>query len=141
MKEKIASYYVTEKLYESSSSIVYRASQEHNHPSVILKMLKPEMATLEELDRYRREYEIASSFHEDGIIGVYRLEKYNDTLIIIEEDIGAESLDRWMRRRRLTLKECLFLAVRIAESIGHIHTANVIHKNINPSNIIWNSKT
>ncbi|MCP4044822.1 MAG: protein kinase, partial [Gammaproteobacteria bacterium] len=141
MKKLIANYNTTEKLYENSSSRVYRAVQIHDHAPVILKMLKPENPTPEALSRFQREYEITGSFHEDGIIGIYGLEKHHNTLIIIEEDIGAESLGMWMKRRRLTLEECLSLAVRIADSIEQIHAADVIHKDLNPSNIVWNPKT
>jgi len=64
-----------------------------------------------------------------------------NTLIIIEEDIAGESLDRLMKHRILNLDECLSIAVRTAEKIEHIHAANIIHKNLNPSNIVWNPNT
>jgi len=141
MKKSIDNYTLTEKLYESTSTLVYRAVQTDDHVPVILKMLKPENPEPEELSRFQREYEITGSFHEEGVIRVNRLEKYNNTLMIIEEDIDAESLGIWMKRHRLTLEECLFLAVRISDGIEQIHAADVIHKDLNPSNIVWNPKT
>ncbi|MCP4398787.1 MAG: AAA family ATPase [bacterium] len=141
MKNTIAGYNVTETLYESTHSLVYRASQQSDQTPVILKMLQPEHPTPEALSRFRQEYDITRNLHTDGIIRVSRLEQHHNTLIIVEEDIGAESLDRWMKRRRLTVEECLSLAVRVAEHVGHIHAANIIHKDLNPSNIIWNPQT
>ena len=141
MKKSITNYNLTEKLHESSSTLVYRAVQIQDHVPVILKVLQPANPAPEELSRFQCEYDITHSFNNDGIIRVFRMEAYDNTLMIIEEDIAAKPLDILMKRRSLTLEECLFLAVRIAENVGHIHAANVIHKNLNPSNIIWNPKT
>ncbi len=33
------------------------------------------------------------------------------------------------------------MAIRIATILGRIHTQGVMHKDINPSNIVWNSST
>ena len=141
MKKSNANYDLTEKLHESSSTLVYRAVQIQDHVPVILKVLQPANPAPEELSRFQCEYDITQSFNNDGIIRVFRMEAYHNTLMIIQEDIAAESLDILMKRRSLTLEECLFLAVRTAENVGHIHAANVIHKNLNPSNIVWNPET
>ena len=36
------------------------------------------------------------------------------------------------------MKAFLSPAIQIADSLGHIHGAHVIHKDINPANIVWN---
>ncbi|MDM8565645.1 serine/threonine-protein kinase PknK [Candidatus Halobeggiatoa sp. HSG11] len=53
----------------------------------------------------------------------------------------GESLKQLIANRSLTIKEFLPLAIQIADNLGHIHVANIIHKDINPSNIIVNTKT
>ncbi|MCP4129415.1 MAG: serine/threonine-protein kinase PknK, partial [bacterium] len=53
-------------------------------------------------------------------------------------DIGGRSLADILKSMKLHRSEFLCLAVRIAEIIGNIHKRNIIHKDINPSNIIWN---
>ncbi len=141
MKKSIVNCDITEEIHESSSSLVYRAVQKQDRVPVILKILQPANPGQEDLSRFQYEYDITSGINNDGIIKILSMKEYGNTLLIIAEDIGAESLDKVMKRRNLTLKECLFIAVRIAEILGHIHAAKVIHKNINPSNIIWNPKT
>jgi len=103
-------------------------------------VLRPENPTQEEIRHFQYEHEITRSIDTDGIISILGLQESRNTLIIIEEDIAAESLDKWIKHRRLTLEECLFLAVRISECIRQIHAAKVIHKDLNPSNILWNSQ-
>jgi serine/threonine protein kinase len=83
----------------------------------------------------------------DGAITAYGLEPYQRTLVIIFEDFGASSLkllmDERMRvgTRATPLQEFLSLAIQIAQSLGAIHAANIIHKDINPTNIVLNPQT
>ena len=74
-------------------------------------------------------------------INAYGIEKYQNTLVIILEDFGGESLKQLMAERSLTVKEFLPLAIQMADSLGNIHAANIIHKDINPANIVWNHTT
>ncbi len=139
MQKKISSYSIVSQIYESANSLVYRA-EEKNNP-VILKILKLDHPSSEELIRYNQEYEILKNLKSEWIIRVYGIEKHMNTLMIIEEDFGGESLAWWLKKRKFTLEEFLGLAIKILEGIKHIHHANIIHKDINPSNIIWNPKT
>jgi len=55
-----------------------------------------------------------------------------------EEESSGESLDKVMCCRRLRLEECLCVASRVAEELRLLHSTNIIHRFIIPSNIIWN---
>jgi len=137
----IPNYKIITQIYETANSVVYRGiRREDNHP-VILKRLKEDYPTQEKLNHYRQEYEITQSLNLAGVITIYGLEKYQNTLFLVLEDFGGESLKHWMRQRRLTVKDFLSLAVAMADSLGHIHAANLIHKDINPSNLVWNPQT
>jgi len=96
MKKSIANYNIIEELHNSSTTLVYRAVEINNNVPVILKVLRPKNPELEELSRFQYEYDTTHSFNNDGIISVSKIEEYKNTLMIIEEDISAESLDKWM---------------------------------------------
>ncbi len=134
-------YQITTQIYESFNSLVYRAVLKTNNQSVILKILKEDYPSPSKLTNYKQEYEITRSLNATGVIKVYGLQRYRNTLAIIEEDFGGISLDILLNSRGLALSEFLTIAIKITEGLGEIHTANVIHKDINPSNIVWNAKT
>jgi serine/threonine protein kinase len=69
------------------------------------------------------------------------LQKYQNSLVMFVEDFGGESLTIWMQQRSFTLEEFLLLAIATTEILGQIHRANIIHKDINPSNIVYNPQT
>ena len=140
-KATIAGCQIGEQIYESTHSLVYRGIRELDHQPVILKVLKAEYPTPAEISRYQQEYQITQSLNLGGVVKAYSLETYQRTLVIIFEDFGGSSLRQLMRKRRFTMKEFLNIAIRNTETLGQIHAANIIHKDINPSNIVLNPDT
>jgi len=128
-------------LYESANSLVYRGVREQDNQPMILKLLKENYPTPQELLRYRTEYHITRDLNQPGVVQVYDLQKYQNTLVMLIEDFGGESLKVWMQQRQFGLEEFLQIAIKTTEILEQIHAANVIHKDINPSNIIYNPAT
>ncbi|HEY9609206.1 AAA family ATPase [Allocoleopsis sp.] len=142
----LAGVAIQNKIYESSASLVYRGIRVKDERSLIVKMLKLDYPSPQELTRYRQEYEITRSLKEEGVIKAYSQQEYQRTLVILLEDFGGESLEQWMHKRPETfcpmpLSTFLGLAIDITDILGRIHAANVIHKDINPGNIVLNPNT
>jgi predicted ATPase/signal transduction histidine kinase/CheY-like chemotaxis protein len=134
-------YQIIAKIYESANSLVYRAVRARNNQPLILKILKEDYPTPSELNRYKQEYEITHSLNLEGVVKAYDLQRYQNSLVMLLEDFGGESLKSWMTKHQFTLEEFLTIAIKIAESLGAIHAANIIHKDINPSNVVYNPET
>jgi len=133
------------KIYESANSLVYRGIREGDNIPVILKVLKQDYPTPAELTRYKQEYEITRSLNIDGVVKAYSQQDYQRTLVIILEDFGGESLAKLVNELAgeltMPLPKFLCLAIEITEILGRIHSSNVIHKDINPGNIVLNPAT
>ena len=129
---------VLDKIYESRTSTIYRAVRGSEQLPVILKMLREEHPAPEDIVKYKQEYRIELSLKTlSGVILVYGLEKYRNGLVLELEDFGGKSLDLLMASNPFTLEERLTIAIRIGDALENIHSANIIHKDINPSNIIF----
>jgi serine/threonine protein kinase len=128
---------VTEIIYESANSLVYRAFRQPDSLPVVLKLLKENYPTPQELARYRTEYKTTQSLNLSGCIKAYDLQPYQNTLVMFVEDFGGESLKIWMHQT-FSIEEFLRIAIATTESLQQIHSANIIHKDINPSNIVFN---
>ncbi len=139
--DTIQGYQVIETLYRSSKSLVYRGRREIDQQPVILKLLQPDNPSPEAIARFRSEYDIAHLLHLDGVVQVYSLETYRHSLLLAMEDCGGESLHRSLQNRVLSLAEFLELGIRIARILGDLHRHHIIHKDINPSNLVWNPAT
>ncbi|MGL5063096.1 MAG: protein kinase domain-containing protein, partial [Microcoleus sp.] len=144
---------VLAQIYESANSLIYRGIRDRDDRPVMLKMLKEDYPTPQELVRYKHEYEITRSLNFDGAIAAYGIENYQRTLVIILEDFGGLSLKQLMNNPVgavplclpqppcLSLPEFLNIAIKTVEILGNIHSSNIIHKDINPANIVFNPET
>jgi predicted ATPase/serine phosphatase RsbU (regulator of sigma subunit) len=141
----LPNYQVIEQIYESSHSLVYRAIRNEDNQKVILKVLKEDYPSPEELSRYRQEFEITHDLKLSGVIQAYALETLDNTLVMVLEDFGGRSLkelinhDPSFEKRIGSILKFIPLARQIADNLGQIHAHNIIHKDINPSNIIFNT--
>lgn len=129
------------KIYESSNSTVYRGVRNSDQCPIILKILKQDYPTPLELSRYRQEYEITRNLNIAGVIQTYGLEKYQNKLVILFEDFGGESLRILMANRQFSLTEFFNIAIQTSQILGQIHQQHIIHKDINPANIVFNPDT
>ena len=133
------------KIYESLASLVYRGIREQDNCAVIAKVLKQDYPSPQDLTRYRQEYEITRFLNIEGVVKAYSQQDYQRTLVILLEDFGGESLECWMRQQLdfcpMPLSVFLNMAIAITDTLGKIHAAHVIHKDINPGNIVFNPRT
>jgi serine/threonine protein kinase len=134
-------YQLLAQIYQSDNSLVYRSIRNLDSQPVILKLLKQGYPTPSELTRYKQEYGIVRSLQIDGVVEAYDLHKYQNTLVMCLEDFGGESLAILLESRNFSLSEFLDIAIKIAETLSQIHAANIIHKDLNPANIVFNPTT
>jgi predicted ATPase/signal transduction histidine kinase/CheY-like chemotaxis protein len=125
----------------SANSLVYRGIINKNQQPVILKLLKENYPTPAELYRYQQEYEITRRLNLEETIKAYELRKYENTQVMLLEDFGGESLKILLNDRPFALPEFLHLAIQITQALSKVHQNKVIHKDINPSNIVLNPQT
>src|SRR5919202_4923198 len=141
MSITIVGYNLIETLYEGTTTCVYRASRKSDHVSVIIKTLKAEYPTLEQLTRLRHEYQILQSLELEGIVKPLALENHQNGLALILSDFGGESLKNLITHKSLELSLFLPIAIQLASILAQLHEANIIHKDIKPHNILINVKT
>ena len=140
-------YHLGQQIYESATSLVYRAVHEQGQQPVILKVLKSDYPRPAQLARYRHEYEITRSLDAAGVIQVYGLEAYHQGLVLFLEDCGGGSLDRglaeWQNAgtEAFPLAQFFRLAGQAAAGLAQVHQAGIIHKDINPSNIVFDPRS
>ncbi|MFT6030801.1 MAG: serine/threonine protein kinase, partial [Oleiphilaceae bacterium] len=129
----IGKYQIIKQLYRSAHTVVYRAKSIETSPagdSVILKLLNEEFPSSECMAKFRREYELAKIVNSASIIKVYDLFRYQNTLVMVQEDFEGSSLADLFDSNALPIKQFLPLAISIAEALAELHRFDVIHKGI-----------
>jgi serine/threonine protein kinase len=104
-------YNFIEALYEGVNTLIYRASKQLDQTFAIVKALKAEYPSLEELTRLRHEYKISQRLVDiEGIVKSLALENHHNGLALILADFGAESLKKYLSDRQLSLTEFLTMS-------------------------------
>ncbi|MBW4563362.1 MAG: AAA family ATPase [Mojavia pulchra JT2-VF2] len=134
-------YKVIETVYEDSRTVIYRALGEKATKPVILKTLRAECPTLEEITQLRHEYDISKKLKIAGIVQPYGLENYRNSLVIVWEDFGGQSLKQFIDHNPIDIVTFLKIAIQLAKTLFDLHENQIIHKDIKSQNIIINPET
>jgi len=137
----VPGYQHSVKIYESDNSLIYKAFRRNNGSTDLLKILKKDYLVTAEPTRYHQEFEITHNLNLDRVVSVKRLDKMVDTLVLVFDYVEASPLSRVISDTHLSLQDKLKIAVSIAEALSDIHAAQIIHKDINPANILIDPKS
>ncbi len=134
--QKISNYEIIETLNETPTSIIFRGRKKNVENTVIIKLLKSENTSKTDIARLRQEYEIIKNIESSGIIHTYEIVKHKNSLALILEDFNGVPLQQKIEVIQNDLNLFLNIAIDIANTLGEIHQSNIVHKDINPSNIL-----
>lgn len=139
---EIGDYRTKKMLYSGGKTIIYEAEEMMSGRIVIVKLLKADYPTPDELKSFYHEFNIAEQLGEaPGIIKVYSIVDYKNSKAIIMEDFGARSLDKLYSGESFDLESKLDIALKITRAIDSMHRHKIIHKDIKPQNILLNRQS
>src|ERR687892_1269300 len=133
-----------EPLHEDGELILYRAVQASPAdgvvPSVLVVGPAGEYLSPATLARLEHEYALAAELDPRWAVRPLGLERYRGRPVLVLEDPGGEPLDRLVGTP-MEIGAFLRLAISVARAVGSLHAAGLIHKDIKPANVLFNSAT
>jgi serine/threonine protein kinase len=137
-ERRIGRYVATDIIGRGGYSIVYKGVDNESGNPVAIKMLRHHMAmNPDQMSCFRNEARMIGDMDHDNIIKVYDIEERFRTIFIIMEYLQGESLAELLKRRAITDYSLVAgLLQEILQGLGYAHTKGVIHRDINPLNII-----
>lgn len=137
----IPGYQITAEISVNGKTVVYRGQRLKDRKPVILKSLTAKYPMSNVMARLRHEYEILVNLDSPGIVKAYGLESCNKIPVLVLEDFGGMSLREFMLGNQIDLISFLRIAINLAQTLEQLHQHHIIHKNIQPTNIIFNPDT
>jgi serine/threonine protein kinase len=133
----IANCQTLERICTTAGSDLYRARRLTDGMPVLLK-LPPEHADAAERARLKREYLLLQSLNVAGIAKPLTLIDESGRLALILEDFAGESLEAILGHEpHKGLGICLRIGLHLADALAGIDTAQVIHRDIRPANMLY----
>ncbi|MEG4293214.1 AAA family ATPase [Microcoleus sp. C2C3] len=145
----LSGYLITEKLYVGTRTLVYRGIRTRDQYPIVVKLLRNEYPTFNELVQFRNQYTIAKNLDFPHIVKALTLEVYQNSYVLVMEDFGGVSLSTYLKTatnetkpsQALPLAEFLQIAIQLTDIIHYLYQKRVIHKDIKPANILINLDT
>ena len=132
----IHGFTVTEEVYRGRTRVVYRGRRDRDGVPVILKTFTDGVPASIAGASLRREYDLIKDLDVPGVARAYGLVAGGDGAVLVLEDVGGERLKTLLAAGRLDLGTTLRLGVQLADAVAALHRRDIIHKDINPNNIL-----
>ena len=130
-------------LWEDGERVFYRASRDEpggDRRTVIVVVLATENPTTVGLDRLAHEYSLKDHLDAPWAVRPLDLVRERGRTMLVLEDAGAEPLHRLLGSP-MELPTFLRLAEALTAALRGLHERGLIHKDINPANVLVNDST
>ena len=139
---RIGNYEILGEIGRGGMGVIYRARQRHSRRIVALKCILDHHAHNREwVQRFRREAEAAASLDHPNILPIYEVTE-------TEEGLPYFSM-KWATGGSLRAvgpalhkdpRECVRLMAKVARAIDYAHKHGVLHRDLQPGNILLDSR-
>jgi tetratricopeptide (TPR) repeat protein len=135
-------YQIIEELGKGGMGSVYKVLDKELGEKVALKLLKPEIASDDQvIERFRNELKFARKITHKYVCRMFHLGKYKDTPFITMEYVSGEDLKSTLRRvGQLGAGKAVYIAKQVLEGLNEAHKLGVVHRDLKPQNIMIDKK-
>ena len=139
--DKVGRYKIKSELGRSGMATVYRAFDPVSNREVAIKMLPREMLdNLVTRARFKREIKLIASLEHPAIVPVYDVGgEENHQPFFVMRYMSGGSLTELIKKKRFSLRDAALVIERLAAALDHAHSKGVIHRDIKPDNVLFDT--
>ena len=137
-ERSIGKYIATDIIGRGGFSIVYKGIEADSGRPVAIKMLRHDLAMDSDfISCFRNEAEIIARLDHPNIIKVFEiLEQFRTVFIVMEYFEGEALSDLIKKKNAFDAAVVADILKKILHGLGYAHDKGIIHRDINPHNII-----
>src|SRR5438477_1011988 len=130
-------YKISKRIGSGGMGEVYLATDTTAGRKAALKLLPMRFTgDAERLKRFRQEAHAVVALNHPNILTVYEIGEDHSTHYIASELIEGETLRQRLARGPMELSEAIDVAIQVASALAAAHEAGIVHRDINPRNIM-----
>ncbi len=135
----IPGYDNPKEIFSNLDTHVYRARSGTSGESVIIKIKRNGAFPDNERNGIAKEAHTYAKLDHPNCPRLIEYREEKDFCAIIISDTGGKSLDHIIKGNSLDILTRMRLSIEISKSLEHIHSRDILHRDINPSNIVIDS--
>jgi predicted ATPase/class 3 adenylate cyclase len=135
-EDLIPGYDNPKEIFSYLDTHVYRARSGTSGESVIIKIKRNGAFPDNERNGIVNEAHIYGKLDHPNCPRLIECRQEKDFCAVITSDTGGKSLDHFIKENTLDILTRMRLSIEISKSLEHIHSQNILHRDINPSNIV-----
>ena len=130
-------YKISKRIGSGGMGEVYLATDVTAGRKAALKLLPMRFTgDAERLKRFQQEAHAVVALNHPNILTVYEIGEDHSTHYIASELIEGETLRQRLTRGRIEVGEAVDVAIQVASALAAAHEAGIVHRDINPGNIM-----
>jgi serine/threonine protein kinase/class 3 adenylate cyclase len=134
-------YVILRKVGTGGMGVVYEAEDTLLQRHVAMKFLPDDLhQNPRHLLRFQQEARAASSLNHPNICTIHELGSFEDRSFIAMELLEGQTLKSMIQSKALSPKQCISLAIEIADGLDAAHGRGIVHRDIKPGNIFVTSR-
>ncbi len=132
----VPGYGETDRVHDGASTLVVRGVRQTDGARVVIKSLRSDTPTPEQFARASHEFEVLRRLGGRGAPRAIELLVVQNRPVLVVADTGARALREVIATGPLPLDRFYPIALGCVRALRELHAARVIHKNLNPANLI-----
>src|SRR5437870_7037334 len=130
-------YKISKRIGSGGMGEVYLATDIKAGRKAALKLLPMRFTgDAERLKRFQQEAHAVVALNHPNILTVYEIGEDHSTHYIASELIEGDTLRQRLLRGRMEFSEAVDVAIQVASALAAAHEAGIVHRDINPGNIM-----
>jgi serine/threonine-protein kinase len=132
-------YEIGDVLGRGGMGVVYRAHDRQLGEAVAIKVLRPELGSLDAtvLERFKQELRLARRITHRNVVRTYDLGESSGTYYITMELVRGTTLASFIRDAgRLDVRATLTIGKQLCRALEVAHEEGIVHRDIKPQNLL-----
>jgi serine/threonine protein kinase len=135
--ERLGSYEIVSLIGSGGMGEVYRARDTRLRREVALKLLATTFSDeAVAMARFQREGHAIAALSHPNICAIYDVGMHGEIPFLVMEYLQGETVAARLRRGPFTVSETIEIGSQVADALAAVHRSDLIHRDLNPTNIM-----